>query len=100
MFEVLEIGQLSKKRWFSRRRYRPVKLKALAPLFCEELSRKFEGYQKYSVQTYRADFSEGSVVTVWLRESEMIAVGDKLSVEALAGQGYLNPFFRLIKSNY
>jgi hypothetical protein len=29
----------------------------------------------------------------------MIAVGDKLSVEALTGQGYLDPFYRMVGSS-
>jgi hypothetical protein len=96
MFEVIEIGGTTKKSWFSRVQYLQVKLKALDNLSCEKLGRNFEGYQHYSTQTYRAGFSKDSVITVFLPVREMVTVGDKLSVESLAGQGYLDRFFRLV----
>jgi hypothetical protein len=84
------------KRWFkSPTRSRPVKLRAVSTAFVEKLNRTFEGHGKYSTQTYRADFTEGDVITIWFSDSEMVAVGDRMSVETLAGQGHLSSYFRL-----
>jgi hypothetical protein len=97
MFEVVETGPVVEtKRWFrSPTRSRPVKLKAVSSTFVEKLGRTFEGYGNYSTQTYRATFTEGEVITIRFPESKLVAVGDRMSVEALAGQGYLNSYFRL-----
>ena len=97
MFEVVEIGPMAEtKRWFrSPTRSRPVKLKVVSTTFVEKLGRTFEGYGNYSTQTYRADFTEGEVITIWFSGSKLMAVGDRMSVETLAGQGYLSSYFRL-----
>ena len=98
MFEVVEIGPVVEtKRWFrSPTRSRPVKLKAVNSACVEKLGRTFQGYGNYSIQTYRADFTEGDAITIWLSLSKMVAIGDRMSAEALAGQGYLNGYFLLV----
>jgi hypothetical protein len=64
---------------------------------CDLLGWTFEGHGNYSTQRYRADFSEGDVITVLVRASDnMIAVGDRQSAESLAGQGLLKSYFRLV----
>ena len=99
MFEIIEIGRLSRRRFFRRpQQLRQVKLKAVKDTFCEKLGKHYEGRGRYSVRTYRADFSEGTVITVWFASTDLIALGDKVSVETLAGQGYLNQFFRMTDS--
>ena len=98
MFEVIEIGA-PKRKWRFGTEHVSVKMKATTAMFCELLGRTFQGYGKYTVQTYRADFSEGDVITVLFRSSDMIAVGDRRSVESLAGQGYLKPYFRLVRTS-
>lgn len=100
MFEVVEIGPtVETKRWFrSPTRSRPVKLKAVATASCEKLGRTFEGYGKYTTQKYRAEFSEGEVITLWFSDSKLVALGDRMSVQTLAGQGYLNHCFRLVET--
>jgi hypothetical protein len=97
VFEVIEIGPITEtKRWFrSSSRIRPAKLKVVSTTFVEKLDRTFEGHSRYSTQTYRADFTEGEVITIWFSESKMLAIGDLMSAETLAGQGYLSDYFRL-----
>lgn len=95
MFEVVEIGSPERKRFFKRQN-RPVKIRALKSTCCEQLKRTFEGYGNYSVQTYRADFFEGEVLTILAPVSEMISLGDQLSVESLVAQGQLSTRFRLV----
>jgi hypothetical protein len=96
LFEIVEIGPLTKPHWWTKRRFRAVKAKAITACFCEKLGRTFQGYQVFSTQTYRADFPKDAVVTIWFAESEMITAGDKLSVEALAGSGHLERYFRMV----
>ena len=100
MFEVVEIGPtVETKRWFrSPSRSRPVKLKAVTMGSCEKLGRTFEGYGKYTTQKYRAEFSEGEVLTLWFSDSKLLAIGDRVSVQSLAGDGYLNRYFRLVEA--
>jgi hypothetical protein len=96
MFEVIEIGA-AKKRWLFGIKRVPVKMKATTAMSCELLNRTFEGHGNYSTQRYRADFSEGDVITVRVPASDiMIAVGDRQSAESLAGQGLLKSYFRLV----
>src|SRR5438105_4331854 len=95
MFEVIEIGA-PKRRWFLGTKRVPVKLKAITAMSCEMLGRTFQGYRNFSTQRYRADFSEGDVITVRVPSSDMIAVGDRRSAESLAGQGCLKSYFRLV----
>ncbi len=96
MFEVVEVGSVEAKRW-GKPRYRAVKLRALNTTFTEKLTRSFEGHGTYSNQVWRADFPEGASITIWLPTTDMTAVGDKLSVDALAGQGRLESFFRCVR---
>jgi hypothetical protein len=96
MFEVVEVGPAESKRW-GKPKYRTVKLKALNTAFTEKLTRSFEGHGNYSNQVWRADFPEGSSITIWLPISDMTSVGDRLSVDALAGQGRLEAYFRCIR---
>ena len=93
MFEVLEIGPVEAKRW-GKPKYRLLKLRALNTTFTEKLTRSFEGHGHYSNQVWRADFPEGATITIWVPISDMSAVGDRLSVDALAGQGRLDSFMR------
>jgi hypothetical protein len=72
MFEVIEIGAPERKRFFGKERV-PVKMKATTAMFCELLGRTFQGYGKYTTQTYRADFSEGDVITIHISSSDMKA---------------------------
>lgn len=95
MFEVIYVGPPTKKRLF-RPSLIPVKMRATAPMACEYLRRSFEGHGHYSTQTYRADFREGDVITLYVHGWEMIAVGDQRSAESLAGQGYLGGYFRMV----
>lgn len=100
MFEVVEIGPIAEtKRWFRfPLRSRPVKLKAIAAAYCEKLERTFEGHGKYTTQKYRAEFGEGEVLTIWFSNSKLLAVGDRLSVQSLAGDGYLHRYFRMVEA--
>lgn len=100
MFEVVEIDPtVETKRWFrSPSTSRPVKLKAVTSACCEKLDRTFEGYGKYTTQKYRAEFSEGEVLTIWFSNSKLLAVGDRISVQSLAGDGYLSRYFRLVET--
>src|SRR5688572_13769421 len=100
MFEVVEIGPVVEtKRWFRKSiKSRPVKLKTIAAASCEKLGRTFEGYGNFSTQKYRAEFSEGEVLTVWISTSKLLNVGDRLSVQSLAGDGHLNRYFRLVEA--
>jgi hypothetical protein len=100
MFEIVEIGSLDEKRKLWKQRWRSVKLKVVEKCSCEYLERSFEGYQTYSVQTYRAEFAEGTVVTVCMGIGELIAIGDKFNVETLAGKGYLKSYFRMVGNRY
>ncbi len=94
MFEVVEIGPLEKG-WFGRGK-RAVKFKAVQTCCCEELGRTFQGYQTYSTQKYRADFAEGTIIVTRLPEPQLLAPGDRVSVDVLRGYGVLRPFFRLV----
>lgn len=96
MFEVIEVGPVEAKRW-GKPKYRTVKLRALATMFSEKLTRSFEGHGNYSNHLWRVDFPEGSTITIWVPISEMSATGDKLSVDALAGQGRLETYFRRVR---
>jgi hypothetical protein len=98
MFEVIEIGAAKKKWLFGIKRV-PVKMKATTAMSCELLGRTFQGHGNYTTQRYRADFSEGDVITVRVPSSDMIAVGDRRSAESLAGQGLLKSYFRLVGTN-
>jgi len=98
MFEVIEIGRPQRKWRFGRKRV-SVKLKATTAMSCELLDRTFEGHGHYTTQTYRADFSEGEVITIVFSRTEIVTVGDQRSIESLAGQGYLKPFLRMIRTN-
>lgn len=95
MFEIIEVGPLEKKRLL-RRQYRQLKLRCLKSAICEKLGRTFEGYQRYSTQTYRAEFSEGEIITISVSGTSLFAVGDKLGVDSLGAQGYLDSRFRLV----
>ena len=96
VFEVVEIGPLTKRHWWSKRRWRLLKLRTTKACYTECLRRTFEGYQQYSTQKYRADFEENTVITVLFSESELIAVGDKIGMDTLAGTGQLDRYFRMI----
>ena len=101
MFEVIEVGPVtSKKGWFRTRHYFAAKMRALSPIVIQKLNRTFEGYGNYSTQTYQADFGEGAVITIWFPNDRLLAVGDKVSAESLAGEGYLNHYFRMVGTKY
>jgi hypothetical protein len=95
MFEIIEIGA-AKRRWLFGAKRVPIKLKATTGMSCEMLDRSFEGHGHFTTQTYRADFSEGDVITVRIPISDMISVGDRRSADSLAGQGCLKRYFRLV----
>jgi hypothetical protein len=97
MFEVVEIGALSRKRWF-RAQHQAVKIKAVSSSSCEKLVRSFEGHGKYTVQKHRAEFTEGEVLTVWLSGTSMLSIGDRMSVQTLAAQGCLGHCFRIVEA--
>ena len=63
---------------------------------CRSLGRTFEGHGIYSIQTYQADFAEGQVVTLFVHPSDLVAVGDRRSLESMVGQGYVARFLRLV----
>lgn len=96
MFEVVEVGSVEAKRW-GKPKYRTVKLRAVTAMFTEKLSRSFEGYGSYSNSLWRVDFPEGSTITIWVPIADMSAVGDKLSVDTLAGEGRLDAYFRCVR---
>ena len=93
MFEVVEIGPITKKRWF-RPRLRTIKLKAISSSEFEKLAR----HGNWSVQKYRAEFTEGDVITVGLSDAPILVIGDHISVHSLAAQGSIEHFFRLVKA--
>lgn len=97
LFEVVEIGPFEKKRFLRRQSsYRPIKLRCVQSARCEKLGRTFEGHGHYSAQTYRAEFSEGEVISIWVSGLPLLAVGDRLGLESLAAQGWLDDYFRLV----
>ena len=95
MFEVMEIGPLTRKRWF-KSRLRVVKLKTVASAQCEKISRSFEGHGNYSTQLYRAEFTEGEVITVGLPASQMLSIGDRMSLQSIAALGAIEHCFRMV----
>ena len=98
MFEVVEIGPEVTTGLLRKRRYRLVKFCCVAPAVLEKLDRTFEGYQKFTVQTYRAEFTTGEVFTIQLPSADLIAVGDRVSADALNTHGHLQSRFQLVRT--
>ena len=98
MFEIVEIGELQKQNRFLRARAkdRRIKVKCVTSAFCEQVQRNFEGHGNYRVQTYRAAFTEGEMVTIRVPTSIMVAVGDRLGIDLLTADGCLDEYFRLV----
>jgi hypothetical protein len=70
----------------------------VAPAVLEKLDRTFEGYQKFTVQTYRAEFTEGEVLTIQAPSADLFAIGDRVSAESLMAQGHLQNRFQLVRT--
>ena len=96
VFEVIEVLPPTQKTFFRRKYWVPVKVRATAPMTCRTLARTFEGHGLYSIQTYQADFAEGQVVTLFFHPSDLVAVGDRRSLESMVGQGYVARYLRLV----
>ena len=98
MFEIVEIGPEVTTGLLRKRSYRQVKLCCVTPVVLEILDRTFEGYQKFTVQTYRAEFTESEVITIQVPSADLIAVGDRVSAESLRAQGHLQNRFQLVRT--
>jgi hypothetical protein len=97
MFEVIAIGTLRKKKlWFFGASGVNVRLRATTAMSCETLGRTFQGHGRYTTQTYRVDFSEGDIITLFFHPTDAIPVGSKRSIKSLMGQGYLRNYYRLV----
>lgn len=100
MFEVIEIAKLPFRRWFEwyRTERVPVKIKATKAMSCERLGPTFQKNGSSNNDIYRADFSEGEVITIYIPSSavETISEGDMRSVATLDAEGYLKSYFRRI----